>query len=776
MNIFRLYKKTGLFLWINIISLSIGLAVSILLILFVVNELSYDKHIANNERIVWLTTSLKSDGRSDKLAINLRKAYTEIPNKVPGVEAAVQLYNWGGSEFINGQERFPNIQTKLADSDYFSVFQMKFIEGTPQTALTDLRSLVLTKAKADAIFGSPSEAMGKELRTERDTFVVSGVVEAYPYNTSLNFEALGNIKRMDWIDGAGLEFYTYYLVNKTASVSDTRAAIEREYNTIITPFGKQFDLEASGKTFLLTDIYLKSDVQNVWGKQSSIKFVWLLTVLAVFIMILAVTNFINLFMAQGETRMKEIGVRKTAGAQIPDIVRQFFSEITIVVSLAFVIGFLLMLLLMPYFSQLVDREIDSTQLFSPLFVMGGIVLFVLTIVLSAFYPSFYLSRFNPLAILNKQITFSKRKLNVAVVVFQSFISIILISFILIIYQQIVYLQNLPLGYSPENVVMIYGNRTISGSFDAVKQELLANPDIKMVSSGHHMIGGGASGQGIKRFETDPSSLSINEYRVMPELCELMGFQLAEGEFYKTTTHDSIPQIILNEAAVKALDLKSPVVGQHVFFRRKMEIIGVVKDFYYDNPVNRIEPIMLTRTSYPSLLYIRVRDGVHRMDAEQSIQAVLTKFDPNFTLTSQWSSDVYAEKFKDLKINERIILIASLLSVFIAMMGLMAMHLYSTIRRTKEIGLRRINGATRSSIFKLLSANVVKWVVVAGVFAAPVTYLIAYEVFKQYDNTITLNWVIFVLPIVIQGITALLTTSGVTLRALSVNPVTVLKQD
>ncbi len=775
MNIFRLYKKTRLFLWINIIGLSIGLAVSILLILFVVNELSYDKHIANNERIVWLTTTIEADDRTEKYPINLRKAYTELPEKVPGVEAATQLYNWGNTEFINIEQRFAGINMKLADPEYFDVFEMKFIEGTPQTALTDSRSLVLTKEKAEAIFGNPTDAMGKELRTtDRDTFVVSGVVEAYPYNTHLTFEALGNLKRADRF--GGLEYYTYYLIKENVSVDDTRAAIEKEYTKITESFGQQFNAEVYGKTELLSDIYLKSDVQNIWGKQSDIKFVWLLIILAVFIMILAVTNFINLFMAQGETRMKEIGVRKTAGAQIPDIVRQFFSEITVVVSVAFVIGFFLMLVLTPYFSQLVDREIDSTQLLSPVFILGGLLLFLVTIVLSAFYPSFYLSRFNPLAILNKQITFSKRKLNVIVVVFQSFISIILISLILIIYQQIAYLQNLPLGYSPENVVAVYGNRAVSGNYTAVKQELLSNPAIVMVSGSHHMIGGGASGQGIKRLETDPSFVSINEYRVMPELGELMSFQLVEGEFYKETTHDSIPQIVLNETAIKSLGLQYPAVGQHVYYRRKTEIIGVVKDFYYGNPVNKIEPIILTRVNYPALYYIKVRDGVNRRDAEEAMLHVFRQFDPDFTLNTVWSADLYAEKFKDLKINERIMLTASILSVLIAMLGLMAMHLYSTIRRMKEIGLRRINGASRSSIFKLLSVNVIQWVVVAGIFAAPVTYLIVHDLFKQYDNAITLNWVVFVVPVLIQAITALLTTSGVTLRALSVNPVTVLKQD
>lgn len=775
MNIFRLYKKTSLFLWINIIGLSIGLAVSILLVLFVANEFSYDKHIANNERIVWLTTILKENDRTDKYPINLRKAYTELPAKVPGVEAAVQVYNLRENEFIYEGERYPNVNLTMADKDYFDVFSMKFIEGTPQSALTDERSIVLTEKIAKSIFGNPANAMGKELKTEHFSFVVSGVVEANPYNTHLTFETLANIKPLSTF--GGLEYYTYYLIKENVSVDDTRAAIEKEYAAIIEPFGRQFGAEASGKTELLTDIYLKSEVINFWGKQSNMKFVWLLSFLAVFILILAVTNFINLFMAQGETRMKEIGVRKTAGAQISDIVRQFFSEITVVVSVAFIAGFLLMFLLTPHFARLVNREIDSSQLLNPQFIMGGLSLFIITIVLSAFYPSFYLSRFNPLAILNKQISFSKRNLNVIVVVFQSFISIVLLSFILIIYQQIRYLQSLPLGYSPDNVVMIFGNKTVSGSYDAVKQELSSLPDVLMVSGGTHMVGGGASGQGIKLKETDQAFLSVKEYRIQAGLCELIGFQLIEGEFYKETTHDSIPQIILNEAAVKGLGLEPPVVGKKIYYRKNMEIIGVVKDFYYGNPANKIEPLILTRVfGYPNLYYIKVREGVNRMEAEQSVQAVFRQFDPDFTLNAIWSSDLYADKFKDLKINEKIIMIASLLSVFIAMMGLMAMHLYSTIRRTKEIGLRRINGASRASIFKLLSANVVRWVVVAGILAAPVTYLIGYELFKQQYNSISLDWFVFVIPVLIQGIVAILTTSGVTLRALSVNPVTVLKQD
>jgi len=778
MNIFQSYQKTRFFLWVNIIGLSIGLTVSILLILFVVNELSYDKHLKNSERIVRLYNTLEMEGKQNTNAINLRNAYTELPAKVPGIEAAVQIYNLHNVEVNSETERFYDVHLLLVDAEFFSVFQLNFIEGTPATAFADINSIVLTKEQAITIFGSPAQAVGKKMNTVGFDCFVSAVVESFPYNTHFSFDALVNIKTIEeWSNNAGLEFHTYYLIESNADIAEVRKSIENEYTILTNPFASRFNAKMTGGTEMLTNIYLRSKCGNSLGKRGSVSFVWLLSALAAFILFLAVSNFINLFMAQGESRMKEIGVRKTNGAKVKDLIRQFFSEVTAIVAVSFIAGIGFAILLAPHFAQLVNQDINLIQLFNPSFIIGGILLFIVTVFLSAFYPSFYLSQFNPLAILNKQVRFSKKKLNTVVIILQSVITMVLITFIMIVEKQVSHLEKLPLGYNPENVVAIFCSENTTKSYDALKQELLTLPEVQKVSGSHHVIGGGASGQGVKRFAGDVVHI-LNEYRILPELPELMEMEIVEGEFFKATTSDSIQEIVLNEAAVKMLELQAPVIGQTVDLRDQLlRISGVVKDFYYSSPSKIIEPLMLTKIQTPSTIYLKFNDGVSREEALNKVLPVFQQFDSHFIINPFWSVDVYAMQFENLKVQSKIGGIASMLSIFIAMMGLVAIHLYATIRRTKEIAIRRINGATSMSIFNMLSADILKWVLLAGIISAVITYFFASDVLGDYAvNRISLDWTFFVIPVLIQCAISLLVILGVNLRALSQNPVDSLKKD
>ncbi|WP_298647740.1 ABC transporter permease, partial [uncultured Proteiniphilum sp.] len=337
MNILRSYKRTRFFLWVNITGLAIGLAVSIMLILFVVNELSYDKHFENSERIVRLITVWERQDQATSYAINMRKAYTELPAKIPGIEAAVQLYNTGPVEVIHDKERFQNVRSLCADPEFFKVFQMKFVEGNAQTALVNNNSAVLTRQQADIIFGSPQKAMDQIIQVLNQDFVVSAIVEKLPTNTHFSFDALVNMHAIShWMAGmTGLEFQTYYLIRPDASPNDVRNAIEKEYSSITAAFGESFNAKIYGKTDKLTDIYLYSEeISGNIDRMGDMRLVWLLSGLALFILLLAVSNFINLFIAQGETRMSEIGIRKTNGASIGDIIRQFFSEVSGIVLIA----------------------------------------------------------------------------------------------------------------------------------------------------------------------------------------------------------------------------------------------------------------------------------------------------------------------------------------------------------------------------------------------------------------------------------------------------------
>ncbi|MDR0713823.1 MAG: ABC transporter permease [Bacteroidales bacterium] len=775
MNIFNTYRRTRFFLWINITGLAIGLAASILLILFVVNEWSYDKHFTNHERIVWLLTVFEREGQTHYSPLNVRQAYTELPAKVPAVEAAAQMSNIGLVEITSEQKRFPDVKVLLTDTEIFRIFPMKWVEGVPETALAVPEATVLTRRQAVITFGSPEAAMGKTLTYMSRDYVVSGVVEELPKNTHFSFDLLAPIQSIPWLEAAkGLEFNTYYLIRDGVSLREAQTAIEQAYLPIVKPWDEAIGSpNTRGETEPLDDVYLHSKANFfLQNAQGDMRFIWILSGLALFILALAVTNFINLFISQGHLRMNEIGIRKTNGASIRNIIRLFFSEVALIVFIAFVLGFALAVLCVPYFAQLINKNIDLIQLLNPLFITAALTLFALTVILSAFYPALYLSRFSPLEILGKRIKFSRHRLTAGIVVFQSVISIILLIAIVTLYKQTAYMEKLPLGYNPDNLMLVTGNAATFKNYPAIRQELLKYPEVKDVGGSEHTFGLGCSGQGIAPWNAPEKLLIINEYRLMTGMPELMELELVEGRFWRDDDPDSIPMILLNEAAVKMLGGESPLDKTFAFgfYDRPVKVTGIVKDFYYDNPVLSIEPLVLNRSFLSIIFNIRFNDGVNPVRVRELTENVFRQFDPDFVLNPRWSADIYAEKFKEIKTFTRLALIASLASIFVAMLGLLAIHLFTAMRRTKEIGIRRIHGAGRCSIFVLLSLNVLKWIGYAAVVAIPVAAYFIVRILENYANRMSPDWIVFVLPVVAQCVIALLATSGVSLHVLKRNPV------
>ena len=326
-------------------------------------------------------------------------------------------------------------------------------------------------------------------------------------------------------------------------------------------------------------------------------------------------------------------------------------------------------------------------------------------------------------------------------------------------------------------MVVPANGTIMKSYKTLIQEFANTPGIKSASVANHIVGAGGSGQGIALLEDREKSQFINEYRVFPGICEIMGLQLVEGGFFKEDAPDSVLTVVLNEAAVKMLGLKSPVAGTQVEYKGTATIIGVVKDFIYGAPTAPIAPLVLTTiNANPGLIYIKFADNIDRQKAQNLALSVFHKFDPEFVINPIWSEDIYQSKFDNFNMQFKVVLIGSLLSVFIAMIGLLAMHLYTVKRRTKEIGIRRINGAKVDNIFGLLSWDIVKWICVAGVIAIPIAWYVTSNWLNNYGNHTSLSWWIFVIPIILQCIIALIVTSGVTLNVALQNPVNALKTE
>lgn len=777
MNLLSPYKRSRFLLVMNVVGLTVGLAASILLLLFVVNEWSYDRHLANRERIVRLLTIWEEEGERSCYGINLRTAYTGLPQKIAGVEAVAQIFNARAVEVVRPPDRFSQIKTLMTDPEFFRVFPMPFLAGTPESALAAPNSLVLTRRCADLLFGGAAEAMQQTLFLWDTSFTVTGVVEDPPFNTHFSFDVLGNIKASAVAEADGLEFFTYCLIRQDASVADVRVAIEEEYTGLLKPFAAYFAASAVyGKTEMLSDVYLRSQSDNSLGKRGEMGLIRLLLGLSCFILLLAISNFVHLFVAQGENRMKEIAIRKTNGAILQNIVRQFFSEVSVIVMIAFVAGLILALVAIPAFSQLLGRELEVRQLAHPVSVLSLAGLFVVTVFLSASYPSFYLSRFSPLEIFGKRIRFSKRRLTATVVVFQSVVTVVLVSLILVINKQTRYLQQRPLGYRAEQVMAVTLNDGLRRSGEAIKQELFNHPGVNRVSGSAHIIGGGCSGQGIGRLN-EPREYSVNEYRIQAGLCELMGFELAEGVFFKDGAPGVPGGIILNEAAVNMLNLQQPVAGQVVSYKGvPAEVIGVVKDFCYESPGDRIQPLVLSRIYYTPYLYIRFDAWVDQARAREIVQEILEPFDPGFSLNASWLEEVYLRKFRGVEMQERIITLGAMLSLLIAILGLVAIHLHTAVRRTKEIGIRRVSGASREAIFLLLSLDTIRWIALAALFAIPLSYLSATAwLSHSYERTPLGGWE-FVVPVLLQCVVALLVLSVVTLRVLWQNPVNALRSE
>ena len=774
------WKRNKFFLIVNVTGLAIGLAVSILLLLYVMNEWSYDRHFQKKERIVQLNSVWTLEGRKEVNPICTRTAYTELPQNIPGIEKAVQIYRGWGVEVVRKPEHFQNLQLLYADPEFFDLFEMPFVYGTAANALITPYSAVLTRPKAEAIFGKVNP-VGQTFTVDGEEFTVSAVVEKLPANTHFNFDLLVSMKSISKIEYlGGLEFFTYYLIKPNVPIDGVCQSIRKEYTSIMakrfSDFGSSFD----AITEPLTRIHLFSKANSGLSDQGSLQTVLLLVGLSLLILLLAITNFVNLFIVQGNSRSTEIGIRKTNGAGTREISRHFFGEATTVVVISFVIGIATAIILLPSFSSLIHIKLEASLFYNPLFVVGTILLIIFTIVLSASYPAIYLSRFKTIEILKKSIsTRSKKSFTTSIVIFQSIITIILISVLLIVNRQSNYLKSIPAGFNPQNVMVASQvNNKISKHYDALKQNLQKIPGVEMVSSSQHLVGGGTSGQGIYRFGGNAKTFkSINEYRVLPGLCELMEFKLKDGNFFKENDPGNKKYVVLNEEAVKMLDLQNPIGEKVVMFDDPMEVIGVVKNFYYSSPAQKIEPIALTcYRNYPQLIYIRFNNTINKAKAAQLVLPVFREFDPEFLLSTSWSDDVYNAKFNGEKTLSRIIFTSTLLSLLVAILGLFAIHSFTISRRIKEIGIRKVAGSSTWSVVVLLSGNVFLRVGISALVALPVAWLIGQHWLEGYSNRIHIGLLLLLIPLAIHTLIAILATFTISYKAATRNPVEALRYE
>ena len=780
-HLFRSVGRNKAALITNIIGLSIGLATAILLVVFMLNEWSFDRHFPKADNIYRLHSVWEENGNSSVQPIDLRQAYTEIPQNIAGIDEAVQIYRGGSVEVSFNNERFIKNRLFYVDPTFFRVFDFKAVEGNIQQALQNPNTMVLTQKMAEKIFGD-QQAQGKALLLNGKSYKVAAVVEDVPANTHFSFDFLMPMQSLSYLSQlGGLEFFTYFLYNPAADAGKVSQAICAANTRMLKERFSSFNYHFSSEIEPLKRLHLYSDASYDLGPRGSIKTVLLVGLITFLVMFLAVTNFVNLFIIEGEQRAKEIGVRKVNGAGKSSIVKQFFAETSLIVSLAFFTGIILAVILLPQFGNLMHRNFSIELLKSPLLLFALLSIFVLTILLSGSYPSFYLSRFNPSSILKAQSGKKGRKklmMNLAGGL-QLVVTLFLLTFLFGVNKQTHYLKNLSPGFNPSGLVNIYNlNDNIKSHYPAIRDQLLKIPEVSGVAASSHTIGAGTSGQGVRLVESSEDEIqSINEYRVQPGLCQLLQLNLKEGRFFDPERASDRNGVILNEAAKKMLGLTNAVGRQVVMFKEPMKVIGVVKDFRYESAANTIQPLVLTAYSNDMwTIMARVAQNAEMPAAIKKIEQTLKSFDSGYILSSNNTLDIYKNYYADEERLGQLTRLGAALAIVIVMMGIFMLVSQSIARRTKEIGIRKVLGGSTSKMLTLIYSNTLKWTAVASLIAIPLSYFVLYEWLQNYAVKVSLGWELFLEGVLIILVLETLITFAQTWKAANRNPVESLRYE
>ncbi len=779
-------KSTSL---ISILGFAAGLAAAMLLLIFIRHELSYDRHWPNRDRIYRLSVTVVENDNMVEFPICLRKAYTELPAQVPGIESAVQIYRTINPEINLNNQRFRNLRFLYVDSTFFQVFRLQAVAGNLDLALQTPDAIVINQRTASKLFGE-ANPIGKlvtvseySLRDKEQLVRVAAVVPDLPKTSHFDFDVLlpmsanGTMAHM-----GGLEFFTYYALAANVPITATLAEIERVHNDLMLEWATNLGLDTppGSRLLPLQDIYLYSKAAGGLGPQGDPQAISIFAVLTGLILLIAIANFVNLFLVQSSKRAMQTGIRKTLGATQFQLVRQFMSESFLLSLFALLIALYVVSFLVHPFGELVRRELSMSALLQPQFLFTMIGLFLLTALLAGAYPAWYLSRQQPVQIL-KGVGSSgapKQRLRKGIVLLQFAICMLLLTNLLVMHKQMNYMRNKPLGFDAKNVIAYQGlSSQLRSSFPLIKNDLQQFPNIVSVTGSHSRPGQGASGQSMKKFGMpDQSRISIREVRVQPDFLKTYAMQLFAGREFDATRSTDRNAVIINEAAARALGLDEPVGAQVVMFSEPMEVIGVVKDYHYSSLRHPIKPEVFT--FYRDQIFtisIRIR-STDPQATIANINQVFATYDANYAPNYAFLQDAFAAMYGDENRLIQLVQAGSILALVLTILGLAAITAITVQQRTKEIGIRKAIGASSRQIVQLLVGSQIISLFVTTCISGFLALWIVRNWLQNYAYRINISFWIFVMTGTTILFIALLVTAVISYRASQVNPVESLRYE
>lgn len=781
-QILRNLKKNKINSFVTIFGLATGMAATILLFIYTQHEFSYDRFHKDYSRIYRLNSIIKEDSRESAYPICLRLDDSTFQKRVPEIESMFQIYNGSEIELIKENVHYKKIPFFYADQGIHKVFTLNFIAGNPNDALATNSSLVLTRSVASKIFGS-IDILGKTLvdSYSKKVFTVTGVIEDFPENSHLKVGAIAPMNTIPYLNQlGGLEFLTYIKYKENVNVENALKKTVNGYNDLLKQRFSVCGWVLNSFLIKITDLHLKSDFYSKNGYDAPLKKVYVYIALALIVLLIAVINFINLLTVQYEGKAKEIGVQKAIGASRNDIIIHFIGRSIAFSFIALIIATILVEFLIPSFGNVLNRDLVNTYRHNPLLIVGLPILAIVTGILSGIYPALFISKYPPhLAI--KGLSNPKRRsvsLTKILVIIQQSIAIFLIASILTIDKQVDYMKNADLGFNAERVIAIDGlNEKLIESYPAIKDALRKIPEIKNIGASSHLIGGGGSGQSISvSGSATPGQFAINEYRVLPGFIETLDFRFIMGRSFDEKIESDKKGLILNEKAIKMLGVSDPLNTELILNGNKMQILGVVKDYHFASLEEGIGPIMLASYSnHLNFIMLKFADG-NMKEILQKVENVIKGFDSQYTIEYIDINELYHNKYKQHEQTETLSVYASILSLVLALLGLYALAIFNVQKRTKEIGIRKVNGATRWQVVIILLASYSKQVLISFLIAAPVTFFVMNKWLNGFAYRIKFSPVLLVAAGLLVLCVAILTVFGLSWRVASKNPIKSLRYE
>ena len=765
---------------VNIIGLSIGMASALLILLWVQSELRFDRFFTNTDRLYMMYNRDKVDGGLSVWNSTPKPMAPALKKDYPEVEDAARFTNI--TFLVTNGDNHLNVRGAFTDSSFLNMFSFPMLEGNPQQALNGNDNIVLTQKLAKKLFGN-EEAIGKIVRVDSNAnFTVSGVLKDLPDNTSFDFEYLlpwNFFKKLGWADEnwGNNSTRTYALLKPHTS----QAAFDAKLRNIITSHSTE-TTEVFSQSFNRLHLYSKDENGKLTGGQ--IETVRLFSIIAAFILLIACINFMNLSTARSEKRAKEVGIRKIAGARRPNLIAQFIGESILLSFIAFIIAIFLVQISLQGFNQLTGKQlsVDYSNFYFWLFAMG-FVLF--TGLIAGSYPAFYLSAFTPVKVLKG----SFKKINAPVaprkvlVVLQFSFAIILIISTVIVEHQIQYAQNRDSGYDRENLIYAFTQGDADKNYQLIKQELLSSGAASSVTkSANPITQPWGSSWGFSWMGSTQADNKIDFVLLGADagFVKTMGVKLSEGrdiDIYNYPTDSTA--ILLNETAIKAMHLKNPI-GQIVKRDgdRDWHVVGVIKDFVFESPFEKkIRPVMVTGPAYFfQVIHIKLNPANGTANSFAKTEQIFKKYNPQYPFEYAFAEESYANKFKSQQRTGKLAALFAGLTIFISCLGLFGLASYMAENRIKEIGVRKVLGASVVSITVLLSREFLKLVLIAFIIASPLAWYAMHTWLQSYTYRINIEWWVFAAAGVLSIVIAFATVSFQAIRAAVSNPVKSLRTE